>query len=87
MITHSGVHIQKIGGADGTPTAMDIAVHAGRICRFGGAVWYPLLPHLIFSVSWPISGPDRSQTCFGDSCMTHTRSLRQTSRDRLSATA
>jgi hypothetical protein len=27
---------------------MDIAVHAGRLCRFGGAVWYPLLPHLVF---------------------------------------
>lgn len=48
MITHSGVHIQKVGGAEGTPTPTDIAVHAGRICRFGGAVWYPLLPHLVF---------------------------------------
>ena len=48
MITQSGVHIQKIGGADGTPTPMDIAVHSGRICRFGGCVWYPLLPHLVF---------------------------------------
>jgi hypothetical protein len=48
MITYSGVHIQTIGGDAGTPTAMDIAVHAGRICRFGGAVWYPLLPHLVF---------------------------------------
>lgn len=48
MITQSGVHIQKIGGVEGTPTAMDIAVHAGRICRYGGAVWAPLLPHLIF---------------------------------------
>lgn len=48
MITHSGIHIQKRGGAEGTPTAMDIAVHTGRICRFGGAVWYPLLPHLMF---------------------------------------
>jgi hypothetical protein len=32
MITYSGIHIQKIGGADGTPTPRDIAVHAGRIC-------------------------------------------------------
>lgn len=48
MITHSGIHIQKIGGECGTPTTIDIAVHAGRICRFGGAVWYPLLPHLVF---------------------------------------
>jgi hypothetical protein len=48
VITQSGVHIQKIGGVEGTPTAEDIAVHAGRICRFGGAIWYPLLPHLIF---------------------------------------
>jgi hypothetical protein len=48
MITQSGVHIQTIGGEAGTPTAMDIAVHFGRICRFGGAVWYPLLPHSIF---------------------------------------
>lgn len=48
MITYSGVHIQKDGGQCGTPTTIDIAVHAGRICRFGGAVWYPLLPHLVF---------------------------------------
>lgn len=48
MITQSGVHIQKKGGVEGTPTALDIAVHAGRICRFGGCVWYPLLPHLVF---------------------------------------
>lgn len=48
MITYSGVHIQKIGGVEGTPTAADIAVHAGRICRYGGAIWCPLLPHLIF---------------------------------------
>lgn len=48
MITNSGVHVQKIGGADGTPTPRDIAVHSGRLCRFGGAVWYPLLPHLVF---------------------------------------
>lgn len=48
MITYSGVHIQTIGGEEGTPTATDIAVHAGRLCRFGGAVWYPLLPHLVF---------------------------------------
>ncbi|MEQ1762561.1 MAG: hypothetical protein ABL984_05365 [Pyrinomonadaceae bacterium] len=48
MITASGVHIQKVGGAQGTPTNRDIAIHAGRICRFGGAVWYTLLPHLVF---------------------------------------
>lgn len=48
MITYSGVHIQTIGGADGIPTSRDIAVHAGRLCRFGGAIWYPLLPHLVF---------------------------------------
>jgi hypothetical protein len=47
MITYSGIHVQRIGGADGTPTPADIAVHAGRLCRFGGAVWYPLLPHLV----------------------------------------
>lgn len=48
MITYSGIHIQKIGGEAGTPTPKDIAVHSGRICRFGGCVWYPLLPHLVF---------------------------------------
>ncbi len=47
MITYSGVHIQKIGGVEGTPTPLDIAVHSGRICRYGGAIWYPLLPHLV----------------------------------------
>lgn len=48
MITYSGVHIQKIGGVEGVPTPLDIAVHSGRICRYGGAIWYPLLPHLVF---------------------------------------
>jgi len=48
MITQSGIHIQKIGGELGTPTSEDIAVHAGRLCRYGGAVWSPLLAHIIF---------------------------------------
>lgn len=48
MITQSGVHIQKIGGVGGTPTAMDIAVHAGRMCRWAGAVWEPNLTHFVF---------------------------------------
>ncbi len=48
MITYSGVHIQKIGGAAGIPTPMDIAVQSGRTCRYGGSIWCPLLSHLIF---------------------------------------
>jgi len=49
MITFSGQHIQRIDQTEhGTPTPTDIAVHAGRICRFGGAVWAPLLAHLMF---------------------------------------
>lgn len=58
MITYSGQHLQTIGGEAGTPTNMDIAVHSGRICRFGGAVLYMLLPHLIFVglMAWRRSG-------------------------------
>lgn len=37
-----------MGGVEGTPIASDIAVHAGRICRYGGAIWMPLLAHLVF---------------------------------------
>lgn len=48
MITYSGIHIQKIGGEAGVPTPADIAVHYGRICRFGGAIWDPLLSHCVF---------------------------------------
>lgn len=48
MITQSGVHIQKMGEVEGIPTIEDIAVQAGRICRYGGAIWNPLLPHLVF---------------------------------------
>lgn len=48
MITYSGQHIQKRGGADGTPTIEDIAVQSARICRYGGAIWAPLMPHMIF---------------------------------------
>lgn len=48
MITYSGIHIQKVGGVEGTPTVADIAVHSGRICRYGGALWYPLLTHSVF---------------------------------------
>jgi hypothetical protein len=47
MITFSGVHIQKSGGASGTPTCEDIAVQSGRICRYAGAIWMPLITHLI----------------------------------------
>ncbi|HEV7700204.1 MAG TPA: hypothetical protein VGO43_08250 [Pyrinomonadaceae bacterium] len=58
MITYSGVHIQKIGGAEGIPTPEDIAVAAGRTCRFVGAVWYPNLAHFIFVglLAWKRSG-------------------------------
>lgn len=48
MITFSGIHIQKIGGLSGTPTPIDIAVQSSRICRFGGAIYMPLLTHLVF---------------------------------------
>lgn len=48
MITHSGIHIQKIGGVIGTPTSEDIAVQSGRVCRYAGSVWMPLLAHLVF---------------------------------------
>ncbi len=34
---------------EGCPTARDIAVGAGRICRWGGAVWQPLLSHLVLT--------------------------------------
>ncbi|MBK8810670.1 MAG: hypothetical protein IPN69_08050 [Acidobacteria bacterium] len=48
MITYSGIQVEAIGmKCQGTPTPLDIAVHAGRICRFGGAIWMPLLPHLV----------------------------------------
>lgn len=49
MITHSGIHIQKKDDdVQGTPTLIDFGIHAGRICRFGGAIWEPLLTHLVF---------------------------------------
>lgn len=48
MITQSGIHVQKVGGEMGTPTAEDIAVQSGRVCRYGGAIWVPNLTHLVF---------------------------------------
>lgn len=60
MITHSGVHIQRVGGVVGTPTSTDIAVQAARLCRFCGAVWSPLLDHLVFVavMTWKRSSPE-----------------------------
>ncbi|MEQ1924243.1 MAG: hypothetical protein ABL952_17215 [Pyrinomonadaceae bacterium] len=48
MLTQSGIHVQKVGGQMGTPTAEDIAVQSGRVCRYGGAIWVPNLTHLVF---------------------------------------
>ena len=53
MITYSGVHIHPCRSENqeavrGIPTPMDIAVQMGRICRYGGAVWMPLLTHSVF---------------------------------------
>lgn len=40
--------MQTLGGAAGTPTSEDIAVQSGRVCRVAGAVWSPLMSHLVF---------------------------------------
>lgn len=52
MITFSGIRI--VPGTKTVPTPMDIAVQMGRITRFGGAVWSPLLMHsvLVAELTW-----------------------------------
>lgn len=45
MITQSGLRIAPEN--DAVPTAGDIAVAMGRITRFAGAVWCPLIAHSI----------------------------------------
>jgi hypothetical protein len=46
MISNSGVWVTPTTGL--IPTPKDIAVHAGRITRYAGAIWSPLLAHLVF---------------------------------------
>lgn len=45
MVTQSGIHIttKQIQA----PSPDDIAIQSGRITRYGGAVWAPLLRHII----------------------------------------
>lgn len=45
MLTYSGINIEPKG--DTAPAPEDLAVHMGRICQFGGAVWFNLLSHSI----------------------------------------
>lgn len=52
MITHSGIRVAP--GTEEMPTPVDLAVHMGRITRFGGAIWCPLLMHsvLVGELTW-----------------------------------
>lgn len=45
MITYSGQWMRP--DTKECPTPTDIAVHMGRICRYGGARWFPLLAHSV----------------------------------------
>lgn len=46
MLTYSGVDM--LPGGKNAPAPIDLAVHMGRICQFGGAVWFTLLAHSVF---------------------------------------
>jgi len=45
MLTYSGVNVLPENGE--VPAPIDLAVHMGRICQFGGARWFPLLAHSV----------------------------------------
>ena len=45
MITNSGIRVAP--DTETVPTPRDIAVAMGRITRFGGAIWCPLLAHSV----------------------------------------
>ena len=45
MITSTGIHITPENS--NSPSPRDIAVAMGRVCRFGGSVWSPLLAHSV----------------------------------------
>jgi hypothetical protein len=46
MISHSGIWLTPDTGL--VPSPHDIAVHMGRITRYAGAIWCPLLCHSVF---------------------------------------
>lgn len=52
MITYCGIRVAP--GTTIAPSPADIAVQMGRITRFGGAVWSPLLMHsaLVAELTW-----------------------------------
>lgn len=52
MITYSGIRVAP--GTTEMPAPIDLAVHMGRITRFGGAIWSPLLMHsvLVGELTW-----------------------------------
>ena len=45
MITFSGRMVNR--DLQEIPSCLDFAVHLGRICRYGGAIWWPDLAHSI----------------------------------------
>jgi len=49
MLTHTGTWITDAN--DAVPSPLDIAVASGRITRFAGALWMPLIAHITL-VSW-----------------------------------
>jgi len=49
MLTHTGIKILPLN--DTAPSPVDLAVHMGRLCLYGGAIWFNLLSHSIL-VSW-----------------------------------
>lgn len=52
MITFSGIRVAP--GTSIAPAPVDIAVQMGRVTRFGGAIWSPLLMHsvLVAELTW-----------------------------------
>jgi hypothetical protein len=52
VITHSGIWVTPTTGL--VPSPLDIAVHSGRITRYAGALWSPLLAHMVFvaEITW-----------------------------------
>lgn len=63
MITFSGIHITPAN--DLVPTPNDIAVHMGRITRFAGAIWCPLIAHSVLVAELVRRELDEQNSCFG----------------------
>ncbi len=47
MLTYSGLNV--LPSTEDAPAPVDLSVQMGRLCQYGGALWFPLLAHSVLT--------------------------------------